>query len=279
MSTHTCEHCNKSFKPGPGAKGRFCSKPCQHKGVAVINKQNGEARRMAKPVKLCAQCHNDITSTYGKLYCSKSCSAIANNSNKTLSIDHKANISKGLKGQIPWNKGLITSNKSLAKKVKSLNPHESPIKSPKAEGPFSRVYCNVCAKSGLIFYSMRYQKYHPSVITDRKHYVYACRFKFSISQFPLWFDGDLINKHGWYSTPGSRKGVRNLNGVSRDHLVSIDYGFRNNISPAIISHPANCSLVQHKDNQRKRTSCAMSVEELMLKIAQFDALYMDWQDR
>lgn len=269
MSTHICEHCNTSFTPGPGARGRFCSKPCQYAAMALINRQTGEARRSAKPIKHCTQCNNPITSTYGKLYCSRSCSAKASNAARgPMPLERKQHRSILLKEKTRPDISKGFHNISL-KRMKKLF----------VVGPYTPIYKNKCIKTNKIFYSKSYQKYHPTIIKDRQHYAYLCKFKFSISEFPKWFDGRLIKDHGWYSTPGSRKGLRNLNGVSRDHLVSIDYGFRHNIPPAIISHPANCKLVLHKDNQRKRASCAISVKELMLRTSQFNTLYTDWRDR
>ena len=250
MSTHTCEHCQTVFKPGPGAKGRFCSKPCQHQGMALINKRLGEQRRSNKPLRSCVQCEQPITSKSGKLYCSQSCSAVYNNKARVPKINSRPSIIK------------ITPYKSWKDNV---------------VGPYTFVYRNICSKTNLPFYGSSYQKYHSAIIVDRQHYAYACRFKFSISQFPEWFDGSLIKTYGWYSTPGSRKGITNLNGVSRDHIVSVDYGYKHNIPPETISHPANCNLLLHKDNQRKKTSCSISLADLNERIKQFNQQHPDWQ--
>jgi len=56
-------------------------------------------------------------------------------------------------------------------------------------------------------------------------------------------------------------------------MVSVDYGWRNNIDPSIISHPANCKLLIHSDNFKKGTDCSISLEELQRRIAEWDNKY------
>ena len=92
----------------------------------------------------------------------------------------------------------------------------------------------------------------------------ACRFKFNVNAYPKLFDLSLIEKFGWYAPRNSKK--PNLNGISRDHIISISYGFKNNVSPDIISHPMNCKLLRHLDNQSKGQKSKMTVEELVEKI-------------
>ena len=46
----------------------------------------------------------------------------------------------------------------------------------------------------------------------------------------------------------------------------VKYGFENNISPEIISHPANCRLLKHRDNNKKNIKCDITIEELLNKI-------------
>lgn len=94
-------------------------------------------------------------------------------------------------------------------------------------------------------------------------YRQRCKFIFSIADYPDKFSSNLILEHGWYS-PSNKQ--NNLDGVSRDHMVSVKDGFVNGVDPAIISHPANCELVLHRANQRKRASSSITLEELLDRI-------------
>ena len=59
-------------------------------------------------------------------------------------------------------------------------------------------------------------------------------------------------------------------GVVRDHRVSVNYGFVNNIDPLIISHPANCEFLFHRDNASKSRKNSCTLEELINDIATWD---------
>lgn len=48
-------------------------------------------------------------------------------------------------------------------------------------------------------------------------------FNFNLKDYPDKFDFDLIKKYGWYSPTNKNN---NLDGVSRDHVVSVKYGLR-----------------------------------------------------
>ncbi len=101
-------------------------------------------------------------------------------------------------------------------------------------------------------------------------YRLACKFDFNIGDYPDEFDFKLIENHGWYS---AKNRGNNLNGVSRDHIVSVKFGFENSIDPKIISHPANCQLLRHNDNVSKNKKCSMTIEELLEKIQNWNNRY------
>ena len=107
-------------------------------------------------------------------------------------------------------------------------------------------------------------------LNDRIDYEMKCRFKFALQDFPDAFDFDLIAKYGWYSAPNHGN---NSQGVERDHMFSISEGFKQQIDPYYISHPANCKLLLHSDNNSKNTKCSISKEELMQRIEDWNKKY------
>jgi hypothetical protein len=96
-----------------------------------------------------------------------------------------------------------------------------------------------------------------------REYWWKCQFQFSLNDFPDRFDFSLIEKHGWYKAANHGN---NLNGVSRDHMVSIKYGFENSVDPNVIAHPANCQLLRHNDNVSKYSKCSITLNELNERI-------------
>lgn len=103
-----------------------------------------------------------------------------------------------------------------------------------------------------------------------KRYRNLCSFNFSLKDFPDEFDFKVIEEHGWYQ---AKNRGNNLNGISRDHIISVKFGYDNEIDPKIISHPANCQLLRHNENVSKNKKCGMTINDLMMKINAWDAIY------
>lgn len=107
-------------------------------------------------------------------------------------------------------------------------------------------------------------------LSEKKNYKKACKFDFDLKSFKDEFDFSLIEKFGWYK---ARNRGNNLNGVSRDHMYSIDEGYKNNIDPKIISHPSNCKLLRHSDNLNKNSDCSVTLDELKTRIDEWNEKY------
>ena len=106
-------------------------------------------------------------------------------------------------------------------------------------------------------------KYGQSNAIGIRRYRQLCEFRFNVYHFPDKFNLTLLEKHGWYR---AKNRGDNPNGVSRDHMYSVKEGFINNIDPCYISHPANCCLMIHTENNNKKTKSSISFEELMDRI-------------
>lgn len=108
-------------------------------------------------------------------------------------------------------------------------------------------------------------------LNEKQKYRLNCQFKFSLNDYPEKFDFTLIEKYGWYK---AKNHGNNQQGVSRDHIVSINFGFKNNIDSSIISHPANCQLLRHHKNVSKGSKNTLQdVEDLKIRIIEWDKKY------
>ena len=112
-----------------------------------------------------------------------------------------------------------------------------------------------------------YHNYTRRDITDKELYRKCCQFKFNVYHYPDKFNLDLIEKHGWYK---AKNRGDNLNGISRDHKVSINYGWNNSIPPEVISHPANCQLMQYRENSSKNVKCSIDLSVLLEEIEKWN---------
>jgi hypothetical protein len=92
-----------------------------------------------------------------------------------------------------------------------------------------------------------------------------------LNQYPEEFDFSLIEKYGWYK---AKNRGNNLNGVSRDHIVSIRWGFENGVDARFIKHPANCQLLVHNDNVSKGKKESISQQDLIEKINTWNKKYL-----
>lgn len=251
---NTCQNCQFEFEPKAGTTGKYCSLKCASKANNKIKHLKAIEKYNKEPVS----CKNCGFSLAFKLknrnkFCSRSCAATYNNSRKDWN-----NIKTGPK---PKPKTKFELKPKIKKKsLKFVNPH-------------TKVYLCKCKITGKEWYSPTWKSIHPSAIETKKLYRYQCRFKFSIRTYKDWFTeaDSLIKTHGWYSASNKKN---NLSGCSRDHLYSVSDGFENNIDPNIISHPANCKIMPHQENQKKHSKSSITIEELMNRIKLFED--KDW---
>ena len=253
MKKQICKHCNIEFNVAPKVFSnhvRWCN--CSNRSTQLF-----------QPLCSCIICKKEMTSSslYNhmsihtiKTYC-KECSLPIYSPNKQF-------CNRSCAGKYNNAKKDYTKIKSGPNKQKQI---EIPL--------ITKVYLCTCKVSGIQWYSSTRKLIHPSIINTKQQYSYQCRFTFSLSQYPDWFTyaSELITKFGWYSA--SNKG-NNLTGCSRDHLYSVYDGFINNVSPLLLSHPANCEIVPHRHNQIKHKSSKITLNELLLRIQKFEERYV-----
>lgn len=110
----------------------------------------------------------------------------------------------------------------------------------------------------------------------KKIYKRYCQFTFNLSDFSNEYDFELVKKFGWYKA--KNKG-NNLEGVSRDHKYSCNEAFLHLIDPYLISHPANCQLLQHNKNISKLDKCSITLEELKNNIKEWNKKYGEYPNK
>lgn len=99
-------------------------------------------------------------------------------------------------------------------------------------------------------------------ITDEKEVYYkACQFKFDPYSIPEIPGYTLLLKVGIYHP------INNPNGVCRDHMLSIEFGWRNKIDSSIISSPYNCQFITNIDNVKKGTASCINIDNLIERIS------------
>ena len=201
-----------------------------------------------------------------KIFCSRSCSGFFNNSKRELpSNETKQKVSNSLKKHYSINEHWSIKNLSKEQKIliKEKKEKESLCLECRDKIPYVGYKKKFCNDNCIRAYRRKN--------TDKaKQYRFDCAFKFTLSSYPNEFDFELIKKHGMYK---AKNRGDNPNGVSRDHMFSIDEGFKNNINPKLIAHPANCKLMVHKNNNTKNTNSSITLEELKSRIENWNNKY------
>lgn len=258
--THVDRTHLKLSKYSSGNNGRYN----EISNKANIKRKKAESLYLSTP-KYCVECGSILPFLKKEnQFCSNSCSAKQSNRSRAEngwapSFEHRKKTSEKLTGRL-YVKPVVVSQ------ICSCGNEFSYTKS----GNKSRKYCS---KSCSTKYSPSHIKKRETARNNRSalvNYRADCSFKFSLNDYPEEFDFSLIEKYGWYKA--KNKG-NNLYGVSRDHIVSVRYGYDNQIDPSIISHPANCKLVRHSQNVSKGVKCDMSIEMLLEKIKQWNIRY------
>ena len=183
--------------------------------------------------------------TKNKKFCSKSCSALISNSNRTIESYKKQ------------------ATTLLNNKIKSGWVPKEKIYTPI---PLKKRICSECGK--LDETKGHFQSDKCMFCNDSLTYREKCKFTFNLKNFPNEFDLLLLQEYGMFNPK------TNKNGVSRDHRLSINHGKINKIDPSIMSHPANCKLMLQSENKAKQHSSSITLKELLILIELWESKYL-----
>lgn len=266
---YKCEVCNLPFKSPQALYGHmrihgFSSGRITHsKCSCIITKKEIRTQYLEefqrKLIK-CRNCPNAILPN--KKFCSSSCSASYNNKIR--------NTTKNKKTLIPCNicansiESSVHTNKQSFKceSCKGIKEHV---------GEHNKLFCNTCQHCFTKFTSRVRRKYcreHRLLYAESSKSGY--RFTFNVFNYPDLFDLELVKQHGFYQPNQFNNKEVNKNGVSRDHKVSVNDAIKYRYDPYYISHPLNCEIMLHSQNNKKKTKSSITYEELKYLVDQYD---------
>lgn len=136
---------------------------------------------------------------------------------------------------------------------------------------FSKIYICKCKSCSISFANRRKLQYCNKCreFSSNKRSEYA--FNFNIFEYPELFDLEQLTTVGFYG-PNGKSGRWNPNGLSRDHRISIDCAIKNKYNTYYITHPLNCDLIPHTENNKKKTKSSITYDELVLQVAEYDSM-------
>lgn len=213
--------------------GIYCSRACANSRVQTTeSNQKRSEKLLGKPSKL--------KILFSKIYFCQKCNKI--HKSYKLSNDCCANIER---------RDEILRHKLIA------------------EGLYYALYRCSCKVCGLEIVARSPSKYCKQCKQNTANKSSQYTFKFNIFEYPELFDLDAIEEIGFYA-PGGKSGKWNLSGLSRDHKVSVSEAVANNYNPYYISHPCNCELMLHSENNKKNGNSSITYEQLVELVNLFD---------
>ena len=226
--------------------------------IAVKNLDNFD-NRFNNNKSSCKQCETEIQ--LPKKFCTKSCSTQYNNKKRYDSGWRLSNISKDLI------KNSINSKPLKVKKTKNWTKPDTAVYCK-----LFTINCNHCNTIVVSRYRKKYCNNHSYLYKSNNRNRYA--FTFNVYHYPDLFNLSLIKIHGWYG-PGGRSKKWNLNGISRDHKISVNEAIKNDYDPYYIKHMLNCELMLQTENNTKKTKSTISYSDLITAITEYDNIHLN----
>ena len=281
FSTHIFKQhvkADNGIKNSGGNNGCYSNKNYKEKHRKSI--QESMDKRYGKKQErtvVCSKCGKEFTiierekDRKEKYFCSRSCA-----NSHVVSEEHRKKVSESIKKLQPIKTFCIRCGKEITAKPGAYRTLCNECRNQQQEQERLKKESISISKNGLVITGRRMTVEQKMELCERntkasKHYYrLQCQFNFALSDFPDEFDFDLIRKYGWYK---AKNNGNNPNGVSRDHMYSVMEGYRNNVDPSIISHPANCRLIRHNDNISKLDGSTITLEELLDRIEKWNKKY------
>lgn len=235
------------------------TKKCMY--ISQLEKYQKDIMDTICDIHQCLNCQKFIS--ISKKYCCRSCGTSYSNSLKgERSETDKSKIRNGVK------------KSHERKKIEFIKNFIGPILpkeiKPEYVGEYSTLYTPTCKNCNLMFVSRKRMKYckecnHLYCSSNKMGY----KFKFNVYHYPELFDLELLKSIGWFS-PGGKSGKWNPNGLSRDHKVSVSEAIKMNYGPFYISHPLNCELMSHSENNIKKTKSSILYADLVSAVDEYE---------
>lgn len=251
-----CEYCKQDFtiQQSWQKTKKFCTNPCATSSYRIHTRET-----------VCVHCSSPLRPGQFK-FCSKSCTATHTNVKRgSRSLDTRAKIS-----------ATINRNNNNT----PTEPYDPTINNCLNCGNLCKQrtlkYCSkVCAHTVIqtrncIICGCEFQG-RPGTKTCEKHKTRynmkereVYEFRFNVYKFPELFDLEMLTRIGF-------KNRQNLNGIVRDHKVSIADAKKYNYDPYYISHVMNCQLITAYHNLRKNSKSSITYQELVNLVDEYDS--------
>jgi hypothetical protein len=199
----------------------------------------------------CRNCNQELQVERHGTFCSISCRTTFTNLNRARNPETGSKISEGL---------------LMAKAAKrAMGTVGFPVRLDRIDAPFSRIFINTCAHCEVKSTSRIKRKFCDEH-SDRYHRKERDRFAFTfrLEHYPQLFDIKAIREIGLYHPK------KNVDGLSRDHRVSVNEALKHDYDPFYIKHPLNCLIMTQRENSAKKAKSSITYDELRRIVDAFE---------
>lgn len=251
---HTCVDCSRGFLTELALRGhsRVHARTFEASRLAAAeaNRRHAAQHRRIEP-RRCQYCEAELPLSQLRAnsrakFCNSACAAKFNNSNRgPRSVETRARIAAGVRNC------------------------ERNASRPKVEvvGPYCRLLHGTCAHCQALTLGSTWRKYcseHAALYGDGGRNAYE--FTFNVFSYPDVFSSEElegVTRLGFWRPSHKR-------GLTRDHKVSVQEAIRQGHDPFYIKHPLNCELMDWDTNNRKKTRCSLSYDELRERVDAYE---------
>lgn len=268
---YNCDNCGKEiFRYTTAAKTHFCDKLCKSKyQEQSFEKRFGVEKAAQMRARIVEVTQGANNPNFGNRWSDeqKLAESIRKKElNQSLSIDER----KERYGKS--NRGLTRSKEYIA------NWHSTRQSPEYTSKPLSdETKAKIGAESSKKF-TPAYKQYIRSKMESEGHWIPLSQktrleiyYKESNWIQRMWdiVESELTNDIGIFNAFTNRKGA------VRDHILNRREGFELGVFPELLRHPANCQIVRHSDNVKKRSKSGITLDELFTNILNYDNKWIE----
>lgn len=258
-------NCNNIIKYKKGTDRKFCSISCS---ATVTNSISSKRRNVNKLAKIAGKYFNKSISNVSDTDIDKFSSIIIEFYKIHYNIKKVMKLMNITSTYIKECSNIIKSQ-NISKPIMNNRKRKSSKRSTSKNTVVKKT--GLCAHCGakVEIKRRKYCKFHQHMYSNNGKALF--KFTFNVNDYPDLLNLSLIDKYGWYSPGGGKCSLpKNINGVSRDHKVSINEAIKNGYDPYYIKHPCNCELMLHSDNYKKKTKSSITYEELISTVLKYE---------
>ena len=248
LITKQCPSCKTEFKTYPSIDAKCCSKKCSAEHVKATGQFKGTNNH---------------------------------NSGKKWTEEQKSSLSATKTAQVADNPQLRSecgkSNRGVKftqARIDSMHAHRTPesYSKPHTEDTKRKIGTKSREK-----FTDDYRENYRTKMELGGHWVQRDQK----ADFEIYYSAANWNQRLWdvveselTNTLGVFHPTKNSKGVVRDHMYSRKSGFENGVFPSILRHPANCQIITHSANVKKRVSRyidknALTLDEVFNRITTY----------